>query len=90
MPEPEAPESAFWIALGLAAPALGLVAIVLSLISAVRRENWHYPVYGAGLGVAAIVFYFVWWMAVLFAGVLLIVAILENIGSIFDGGLFGG
>ena len=88
--EPEPAEASVWIALGLAAPILGVIAIVLSMISAIRRENWHYPFYGSGLGAAAIVFYFVWWIALLFAGVLMLVAILENIGSIFGGGLFGG
>jgi hypothetical protein len=90
VPEPEHAETQVWTLLGLAAPILGVVAIVLSMISAVRREDWHYPFYGAGLGVAAIVFYFLWWLAALFAGVLIIVAILDNFGSIFDGGLFGG
>lgn len=89
-PTPEPVETRVWIVLGLAAPVMGVVAIVLSLVSTVRRENWHYPFYGAGLGVAAIVFYFLWWLAALFAGVLIIVAILDNMGSIFDGGLFGG
>jgi hypothetical protein len=90
VPEPEPAAFPMWVLVGFAAPVFGVVAILLSVISAVRRENWHYPFYGTGLGVAAIVFYFVWWIAILFAGVLLIVAILENLGSIFDGGLFGG
>ena len=90
VPEPEPAGGQTWVILGLAAPILGVVAIVVSMISAIRRENWHYPVYGAGLGAAAIVFYFVWWVAMLFAGVLLMVAILENLGDIFGGGLFGG
>jgi hypothetical protein len=90
VPEPEVADPPIWMVLGMAAPVLGVVAIVLSLVSAVRQENWHYPFYGAGLGGAAIVFYFVWWLAALFAGVLLLVAIIENIGNIFDGGLFGG
>ncbi|MGI1662444.1 hypothetical protein ACRDNQ_09390 [Palleronia sp. KMU-117] len=89
-PEPEPAAQSKWIAVGLLAPLMGVVAIVLSLISAVRRENWHYPFYGAGLGGAAIVFYFFWWVAALIAGAMMIVAIVENLGSIFDGGLFGG
>jgi hypothetical protein len=90
VPEPEPAEISVWVMAGFAAPVLGVVAIVLSVISGVRHENWHYPVYGTGLGAAAILFYFVWWIALLFAGVLLIGAILENLGSIFGGGLFGG
>jgi hypothetical protein len=90
VPEPEPVDVPVWVALGFAAPVLGVIAIVLSMISAIRRENWHYPFYGTGLGAAAIVFHFVWWIAILFAGVLVIVAILDNFGSIFDGGVFGG
>jgi hypothetical protein len=72
--------------LALVAPILGVVAIVLSLISGVLRENWRYPVYAAGLGASAILFHFFWWMALLLAGVLLLIAIIENIGDTFSFG----
>ena len=72
--------------LTLAAPILGVVAIVLSLISGVLRENWRYAVYGTGLGASAIVFHFFWWMALLLAGTLILIAIIENIGEIFSFG----
>jgi hypothetical protein len=75
----------WWIYLAFVGPALGVVALVLSLISGLRRENWRYPAYGAGLGAAAILFQFVWMVAVLIAGVVLLVAIIENIGDIFGG-----
>ncbi len=74
----------------LAAPGLGLLAILLSLGSALRRENWRLPACGVSLGAAAIVFHFVWWIALLVAGVILLVTIVENMGEIFGGGLFGG
>ena len=66
----------------LAAPLLGVVAVVLSIISALRREGWRTAGYGAALGVGAIVFQMVWWIAALIAGTLLLVAIIENIGDI--------
>ncbi len=72
--------------LAVAAPILGVVAIVLSLISGIRRENWRYPAYATGLGASAIIFHFFWWAALLLAGVLLLVAIIENIGDIFSFG----
>lgn len=72
--------------LALAAPVLGVIAIVLSLISGVLRENWRYPVYATGLGASAILFHFFWWMALLVAGVLLLAVIIENIGDIFSFG----
>ena len=40
--------------------------------------------YGTCLGVSAIVFQFVWWLALLVAGILLIVAIIENMSDIFS------
>lgn len=88
-PAPEAAEEAvrWWVHLALVGPALGVAALVLSLISGLRRENWRYPAYGAGLGAAAILFQFVWMVAVMIAGVVLLVAIIENIGDIFGGGL---
>lgn len=83
-PEPVVEPVSFWSYFGLAAPILGAVAIVLSVLSGVRRENWRYAIYGTGLGVAAVVFHFFWWMALLIAGVVLLVSIIENIGDIFS------
>ncbi|MEO1159757.1 MAG: hypothetical protein AAFW74_04760 [Pseudomonadota bacterium] len=73
-----------WSYMVFAAPILGVIAVVLSLISGVLRENWRYPVYATGLGVTAIVFHYVWWLALLAAGVILLVVIIENIGDIFS------
>lgn len=58
---------------------------MLSIVSAIRRENWRLPVYGATLGIGAIVVQFVRWLALLFCGVLLLVAIIEDIGDILGG-----
>lgn len=79
------PEPVSWtVYLGLAAPILGVVAVVLSLISGVLRENWRYALYGTGLGASAVIFHFFWWVAVLIAGTLLLISIIENIGDIFS------
>lgn len=89
-PEEAAPvDPPIWLYVGFAGSILGVMAIVLSLISAILREHWHYPAYGLGFGVAAVVFQFVWWLAVIFMAMALLVAIVENIGDIF-GGVFGG
>lgn len=69
--------------LALVAPILGVVAILLSVISGVRGENWRFAAYGTGLGAAAVVFHFFWWVALLVCGVLLLVAIIENLGDFF-------
>lgn len=83
-PEPEPVAISMWTYAGMAAPVLGAVAIILSALSAVFRENWRFALYGTGLGATAVVFYFFWWVALLIAGVVLLVAILENIGDIFS------
>ena len=67
----------------IAAPVFAILAVVLSAISGVLRENWRFSVYGTSLGVAAIVFQYFWWLALVLAGVVLMVAIIENIGDIF-------
>ncbi|MGI9352429.1 MAG: hypothetical protein ACR2O3_12770 [Rhizobiaceae bacterium] len=73
-----------WNYLAMAAPILGIAAVILSLISGVLRENWRFPVYGASLGASAIVFQYLWWVALLVCGVIILVAIIENIGDIFS------
>lgn len=70
--------------LGLAAPVLGILAIVLAGIAAALRENWRLPSYAVSLGIAAIVFQYVWWIALLVAGVVLLVTIIANLGEIFS------
>lgn len=84
-PAPEATSPGLLVYVAVVAPVLGIVAIVLSAISGFMRENWRYAVYGAALGGAAVVFQFMWWVALLVAGVLLLTAIIENIGDIFGG-----
>lgn len=83
-PEPEISSPQLWSYVAIAAPIFGIIAIVLSVISGVLRENWRYPVYGTCLGVAAIVFHYLWWIALLVAAVVLLVTIIENIGDIFS------
>ena len=70
--------------LPLAAPIAGVLAVLLAFVSGLMRENWRYAAYGASLGSAAVLFHFFWWVALLFAGVILLVAIIENIGDIFS------
>jgi len=83
-PEPEPVSPPVWAYLTIAAPMFGVIAIVLSAISGILRENRRYAVYAAGLGLAAIMFQFLWLLAVLIAGIALLIAILDNIGDIFS------
>jgi len=88
-PEPVSAENKMMAYLIFIGPALGCIALLLALISGVRGENWRFPVYGASLGIAAITVQFLWLVAALIVGAILLVAIIENIGDIF-GGTFGG
>ncbi len=81
--DPEVTTS-LWSYAAFAAPALGIAAIVLSMISGIAQENRRYAAYGFGLGSTAVLFHFFWWLALLFAGVALMIAIIDNIGDIFS------
>lgn len=70
--------------MALAAPLIGILAVFVSLISGVLRENWRYAAYGVTLGATAIVFQYLWWLALLIAAVVLLVTIIANIGDIFS------
>ena len=87
-PEPVQPKLTDYLI--YAAPVLGVLAIILSLVSGLKGENWRFPYYAAGLGGAAILFHFFWWALLMVLGVMLLIAIIENIGDIFGGGMFGG
>lgn len=58
------------------------------MLSGILRENWHHAVYGTGLGLTAVLFYFFWWVALLICEVMLLIAIIENLGSFFSFGLW--
>ncbi|MCB1493647.1 MAG: hypothetical protein KDJ77_17920 [Rhodobiaceae bacterium] len=81
---PEAASPSIWMYVAFAAPILGIAAVVLSVISGVLRENWRFPACGIAFGVAAIVFQYFWWIALVVAGVVILAAIIGSIGEIFS------
>ena len=81
-PEPQSPSLAQHLA--FTGPLFGIVAIVLAFMSGLRQENWRFAAYGTGLGVAAVLFQFIWSIVLLIAGVALLIAIIESIGDIFS------
>lgn len=84
LPEPPSPSAKIMQLLPLAGPVIGVLAVLLSLVSGLLRENWRFAAYGFGLGTAAIVFQLFWWVAALVACVILLVTIIENLGDIFS------
>lgn len=71
----------------VATPIIAGIAIVLAAISLLKRENWRLGFYGVALGGGAILFQYLWWMAMIVLGFVLLVKIVENMGDIFS---FGG
>ncbi|MEM6624998.1 MAG: hypothetical protein AAF674_22500 [Pseudomonadota bacterium] len=59
------------------------MAVVLALISRILRENWRYAAYATGLGGGAILFSVLWWMVLVVLAVMLLTAIIENLGDFF-------
>ncbi|WP_432817268.1 hypothetical protein [Sulfitobacter sp. JB4-11] len=83
-PEPEVVNPPVWAYFAMVAPVLGIIAVFLSVISAILRENRRFAIYATSFGVAAIMFQMFWWLALLIAGIALLVSIIENIGDIFS------
>lgn len=85
-PEPAhvAPTRATFDLLFVAAPIFAGIGIVLSVLSAIRKESKRIALYGVILGTGAILFQYFWWMLLLVLGMILIVKIIENIGDIFS------
>ena len=86
-PEPPAPQpdpSLVSQYLPIAGPVLGVLAIVLAVVSALMRENWRLATYGTVLGASAVLMQMFWWVALLIAGVILLAAVIENLGGFFS------
>lgn len=86
-PEPVAASRDIFGTLFMVTPFVAGIALVLSAISFVKRENWRLGFMGVALGGGAILFQFAWWMVLVLLGFLLLFKIVENIGDIFS---FGG
>lgn len=66
-------------------PALGAVAIFLSLISLVKKEDRNFSLYGTGMGASAILIQFVFLIAVLILGGMIIIKFLDSpLSTFFD------
>ncbi|TYC67911.1 hypothetical protein FMN63_17920 [Stappia sp. BW2] len=86
-PLPE-PQSAPWSldrTLKASAYVLGGLAIVLGTLGFVLKENRRVAVCAVSLGAGAIGFQLFTWMILLIVGVILLVAIFQNLGEILGG-----
>ncbi len=85
--EPDAEQlvrPSLWHYFAVVAPMFGIVAIALSVISKVKKEHRQFPIYATGFGVTAILFQYLWWLALLVAGIMLIISVIQNLGDFFS------
>lgn len=89
LPQPEATVAApAWDidrVLMAAAPAFGVLGVVLALLAFVRREPWRAATCGLAISVGAIVVQVALIIALMIAGAMILVGIMQNIESILGG-----
>jgi len=71
-------------AITIAAIGLAGLGIVLGAVGLFRREPPRLPAMAMGIGISAIVMQYFFWVAVMFCGALILVAIINNIGDILE------
>jgi hypothetical protein len=79
------PETVAWDAnayLGILAPILAAIGVILGGVSLFRHEPSQLPKLAIGFGLAAFLMQYVFWLAVLICGVILLTSIISNLGSI--------
>lgn len=82
-PAPDVVAPSIFSYLMLAAPVIAGVAVLMGGVGLFRREASPLPLMAIGFGIGAVVLQYAIWLALLMAGVCLMVAILNNLGSIF-------
>ena len=68
----------------IAALCAGGIAVVLGGIGLYRNEPHRLSYMAVGFGVSAFIMQYLFWLAVLICGILLLISIMENIGDIFS------
>lgn len=81
--QPPPPDYGVYIVVG--AMCIAAVAVVLGGIGLYRNEPHRLSYLAVGFGVSAFVMQFVFWLAVLICGVVLLVSIIGNLDSIVGG-----
>ncbi len=86
-PAPVAPPPPPSYALMITIAALGMAGAAMALggIALFRHEPTRLPTLAIGFGASAIVMHFVFWLALMICGIVLLVSIINNIGDILPG-----
>jgi hypothetical protein len=83
-PEPTPPPKDFGQFITIAALCVAGLAVVLGGVGLYRNEPHRLSYLAVGIGVSAIVMQYVFWLAILFCSVALLISIVGNFDSIFD------
>lgn len=83
-PVPETPAMTVATIITLAIPVLAGGAALCGAIGLFRREPLSLPLLALGFGSGAFLMQYLFWMALLIGGVVLMVAVLNNLDSILD------
>ncbi len=70
--------------LQLIIPVLAVLSIAMAVIAKLRHEPGQLAKWSVAIGVAALVVQFLWWLALLIAGIVLLVSMFENFESFFS------
>ena len=84
---PPAPEAQPWDidrVLMIAGPVLAICGFIAAIVSTIKQDPWRMAAYGTAMGVAAITVQFIWWVAILICGILLLISIIENGASFLE------
>lgn len=69
--------------LQLIIPVLAVLSIAMAVFAKLRQEPGKLAKWSAAIGAVALVVQFLWWLALLIAGVVLLVSMFENFESFF-------
>lgn len=81
-PVPETPAMGLAVILAYAAPVLAAIATILGAVGLFRREPRTLSLLALAFGTGAFVMQYAVWLALLIAGAMIMMAILNNLGSI--------
>lgn len=83
-PEPTPPPRDYSRFITVSALCVAAIAVVLGGIGLYRNEPHRLSYLAVGVGVSAFVMQYVFWLAILICGVVLLISIIENLDDIFS------
>lgn len=83
-PEPTPPPKEYGRIITIAAMCIAGLAVLFGGLGLFYNEPHRLPYLAVGFGISAFLMQYVFWLAMLICGILLIVSVIENMGDIFS------